>query len=303
MLLALGLATASPLSGAVQVPAYQAIEVLLAALFAAVGISDLLPFRTRWGSLSDGALLLTLGSERLARALRPDEMLRGPKGAIWRSANAKESAECQLDYAAFLKQFADDPGAKVPPELADKWLAAYRDRSFIGLVTAWAVGRTLRKEGRVGELLQLLEEYPAPHGRLAPAMWRSISCLAYEVALVPGMPPDVVNMAVDRLQRVMDAYGVVADRDDHVARAAVLHSLAVARLRQGNFGVVERLCQEALAGGELSPRDRATVLATITLARQALGQPYESLLTEATDLDPKADLVAEASGRSAAAGI
>jgi hypothetical protein len=302
VLLALGLAAASPLSGAVQVPVHQAIEVSLAALFAATGISGLLPLRTGWGSLSDGARLLTLGSGRLARALRQDEMLQGPKGTIWRSANAEEAAEYQLD-SAVLKQLADDPGAKVPPELVDKWLAAYRDRTFIGLVTAWAVGRTLRKDGRVGELLQLLEEYPAPHGRLAPAMRHSMSCLAYEVALLPGMPPHVVNMAVDRLQRVMDAHDSVAARNDHVARAAVLHSMAVARLRQGNFGVVEQLCQEGLASRELSPRDRATVLATVALARRALGQPYETLLAEATDLDPEADLVAEASRRSAAAGI
>jgi len=83
----------------------------------------------------------------------------------------------------------------------------------------------------------------------------------------------------------------------------VLHSMAVARLRQGNFGVVEQLCQEGLARRELSPGDRATVLATVALARQALGQPWEALLAEATGLDPEADLVAEASGRSAAAGI
>ncbi len=222
VLLALGLATAPPLSGAVQVPVHQAVEVSLAALFAATGISGLLPLRTGWGSLSDGARLLTLGSGSLARALRQDEILEGPKGTIWRSASAEEAAEYQLD-SAVLKQLADDPGAKVPPELVDKWLAAYRDRTFIGLVTAWAVGRTLRKDGRAGELLQLLEEYPAPHGRLAPAMRHSMSCLAYEVALLPGMPPHVVNMAVDRLQRVMDAYDSADASNDHVARAAVLH--------------------------------------------------------------------------------
>lgn len=302
VLLALGLGTAPPLSGAVQVPVHQAIEVSLAVLFAATGISGLLPLRTGWGSLSDGARLLGLGSGRLARALWQDEMPQGPEGTIWRPANAGEAAEYQLD-AAVLKQLADDPGGKVPPELVDKWLAAYRDRTFIGLVTAWAVGRTLRKDGRVGELLQLLEEYPAPHGRLAPAMRDSVSCLAYEVALLPGMPPHVVNMALDRLQQVMDAYGSVAARNDHVARAAVLHSMAVARLRQGNFGVVEQLCQQGLASRELSAGDRATVLATVALARRALGQPYETLLAEATGLDPEADLVAEASGRSAAAGI
>jgi hypothetical protein len=134
-------------------------------------------------------------------------------------------------------------------------------------------------------------------------MWRSMSGLAYEVALLPGLPPQVVSMAMDRLQRVMDAYDSAATRNDHLARAALLHSMAVARLRQGKFGVVEQLCQEGLASRELSPRDRATVLATVALARRAMGQPYETLLAEAADLDPEADLVAEASGRSAAAGI
>ena len=302
VLLGLGLATAPPLSGAGQVPVHQAIEVSLAALFAATGISGLLPLRTEWGSLSDGARLLTLGSERLARALGQDETVRGPKGRIWRPANAEEAAEYQLD-SAVLKQLADDPGAKVPPELVDKWLAAYRDRTFIGLVTARVVGRTLRRDGRVGELLHLLEEYPAPRGKLAPAMWRSLPGLAYEVALLPGLPPHVVNMSVDRLQQVIDAYDSAAVPSDHVARAAVLHSMAVARLRQGNFGVVEQLCQLGLASREVSPRDRATVLATVALARRALGQPYETLLAEAADLDPEADLLAEASERSAAAGI
>jgi hypothetical protein len=74
-------------------------------------------------------------------------------------------------------------------------------------------------------------------------------------------------------------------------------------LRQGQAQVVEDLCQVVLASPEVSPANRATVLATIALARQALGQPYERLLDEAVALDPEADLVAEASSRSAAAGI
>jgi hypothetical protein len=53
------------------------------------------------------------GSGKLARALRQDEMLQGPKGTIWRPANAEEAAEYQLD-SAVLKQLADDPGAKSP---------------------------------------------------------------------------------------------------------------------------------------------------------------------------------------------
>jgi hypothetical protein len=164
-------------------------------------------------------------------------------------------------------------------------------------VTAWAAGRTLRKEGRVGELLELFEGYPEPHGRLARAMWNSVGSLAYEVVLVPGMPPHVLELAAGRLQRLLDVHESPATDDDRMTRAAALHSLAVARLRQGQVHVVEDLCKDALTGPELSPANRATVLATIALARQALGQPCERLLDEAVALDPRADLVAEASSR------
>jgi hypothetical protein len=134
-------------------------------------------------------------------------------------------------------------------------------------------------------------------------MWNSVGSLAYQVALVPRMPPHVLDLAAGRLQWLLDVHESPATHDDRVARAAALHSLAVARLRQGKFQVVEDLCKAALAGPELSPANRATVLATVALARQALGQPSERLLDEATALDPEADLVAEASSRPAAAGI
>lgn len=78
-------------------------------------------------------------------------------------ATPEEAAEHQLD-AAPLANFGDDPHARLPPELADKRLAAFRDRTYVGLVTAGAVGHTLRKDGRFSELLELFEEYPAPHG-------------------------------------------------------------------------------------------------------------------------------------------
>jgi hypothetical protein len=110
-------------------------------------------------------------------------------------------------------------------------------------------------------------------------------------------------MAAGRLQWLLDVHESPATHDDRMDRAAEPHSLAVVLLRQGKIQAVEDLCQVGLASPELSPANRAAVLATIALARQALGQPYERLLDEATALDPRADLVAEASSRSAAAGI
>lgn len=111
---------------------------------------------------------------------------------------------------------------------------------------------------------------------------------------LPGMPPHVVNMAVDRLQRVIDAHDSVAARNDHVARAAVLHSMAVARLRREISAWWSSCARRGWPAGSCL-RGTATVLATVALARQALGQPCETLLAEATALDPEADLVAEVS--------
>jgi len=301
--LAAGSAAGVHLSGTIRVPGRVAVEFSMAVLIGATGISNLLPFRAKWGRLSDGARLLMLGNGRLGRSLQQQEgAVKGPDGAIWRPATPQEAAEYQLDCAA-LGQLGGDQGARLPPEVADKWLAAFRDRTFIGLAAAWAVGRTLRKDGRYSELLELFEGYPAPHARLARTMWNSVGSLAYEVALVPGMPPHVLDLAAGRLQWLLDVHESPATHDDRAARAAALHSLAVTRLRQGKIQVVEDLCNAALAGPELSPANRATVLATIALARQALGQPCKKLLDEAAFLAPEADLVAEASSRSAATGI
>jgi hypothetical protein len=59
---------------------------------------------------------------------------------------------------------------------------------------------------------------------------------------------------------------------------------------------VEPWCASSLAS-DLRPDDRATVLATIAMARHGLGEPYEEPLAEAVALSPHADLVPEASGR------
>jgi hypothetical protein len=88
-------------------------------------------------------------------------------------------------------------------------------------------------------------------------------------------------------------------------------TLALLRLRQGDArgrAEAERLCVQArglpyddvqaaaamLAPGNGGPDNRATVLATIDLARRMLGQPYADQLAEAIALSPDADLVTEA---------
>lgn len=56
---------------------------------------------------------------------------------------------------------------------------------------------------------------------------------------------------------------------------------------------------QELARKNLSDTERATVLATLAMARQQLGQPYRELLEQARALDPDADLVAEAIEKAA----
>ncbi len=90
----------------------------------------------------------------------------------------------------------------------------------------------------------------------------------------------------------MDNYPFKAKEDSQL-RSGMEHTLALARLRQGRFDEVEPLCESGLAA-DFGPDNRATVLATIVIARRALGQPHADLLAEAVALSPDADLVAEA---------
>lgn len=78
----------------------------------------------------------------------------------------------------------------------------------------------------------------------------------------------------------------------------MLHTLALGKLRQGRLAEAEELCRPILAVPELAAASRATVLATIVLARRAAGLPYGGELAEARFLDPDADLVAEATETS-----
>ncbi len=76
-------------------------------------------------------------------------------------------------------------------------------------------------------------------------------------------------------------------------RAAALHTLAVIRLRQGLPDRAEALCEQSLTV-LLEPESRATVLATVAMARHARGRSGREALDEALALSPDADLVGEA---------
>jgi hypothetical protein len=102
------------------------------------------------------------------------------------------------------------------------------------------------------------------------------------------------------LQWVLDQAGFKPG-DQSLEFEAVLHTLALGKLRQGDFAVAEQLCWPLLELAGLPDKDRATILATIVLARRALGRPYQRALDEALALAPGADLVAEAATGATAA--
>jgi hypothetical protein len=274
----------------------QTITISLAIVSGAVGASNLLPFQTsRAGGLSDGARLLMLGNGRLASALRSHERAAAGRGTPWHHASPAEEAEFKAD-AAMANEVLKDPDARLPPELVAKWLSAFRARTFIGLGTAGATARALRREGRIEELAELLRDYPKPYRVTKTAMLDPVHCLAYEILLAPGISPEAADLAAERVEWAIKAHDSLPhDGNNRCSwRDAATHTMAVGLLRQGKPAMVENLCAPVLSSPELSAANRATVLATIALARQALGQPCGRPLSEAIALAPDADLVAEA---------
>src|SRR5258708_18925583 len=121
-------------------------------------------------------------------------------------------------------------------------------------------------------------------------MLNSTLVLAWEVLVPQDVPAATVERAAARAQWLVDSH---ASADSEVRRDIARRTLALARLRQGRYDEVEPLCAAALANPKLARRPRATVLATVALARQRLGQPYQAMLGEAQSLAPDAELVAE----------
>jgi hypothetical protein len=150
----------------------------------------------------------------------------------------------------------------------------------------------LRRRGRIDELLGLQAGFGPPAGRYWQAQALSLHDIEYNPLCVPGLPPEVIDEAAVRMRWLVDNYPFNAKKDAEL-RPAMEHTLALARLRQGRFNEVEPLCESGLAL-DIGPDNSATLLATLVLARRALGQPHADLLAEAVALSPDADLVAEA---------
>lgn len=226
-------------------------------------------------------LLAVVTVSREARGL-PHEDVRAAAAATLKAAVGS------LDgMAASLKAILD-------PEAT---LAAFRTGDPSARLGVGTVAVMLRRQGRIGELLEVHAGFGVPEGPFAAEQAQSLHAVEGNLLVVPGVPPHVVDQAANRVQWILDNYpfepAARTAPEDSFSRPAVEHTLALARLRQGRFAEVEPLCASALASVS-RPDPRATVLATIVLARRALGQPHADLLAEATALSPDADLVAEA---------
>jgi hypothetical protein len=221
-------------------------------------------------------------------------------GTVWRTLGEREADAFASEFGK-LAALADSPGASEAPDVADRWLTDFSERRQGTLESAPSAARLLRKLGRTDELAVLQADYPKPAGQLAGQVTAAGALgIAKEVVAEPDMPAEAVAATAVDLQRMLDTYEF-RGREAGPHKESVRHALAVARLRQNRPHEVPSLCVRELARKNLSDTERATVLATLAMARQQLGQPYQELIEQARSLDPDADLVAEAMERAAVA--
>lgn len=121
----------------------------------------------------------------------------------------------------------------------------------------------------------------------------AVHSLSWSALMIPDLPGALADLAAKRVEWVLRT--VDPDEGTRMSLARVKLTLAVARLRQGRPREVRVLCMDALAE-TLDPAGRATVLATLAMAKHAQMLSGDRELDEALALDPKADLVAEAVG-------
>jgi hypothetical protein len=254
----------------------------LACLMAGVGVSSLMPSWSKSGGPSDGARVLAAAGGQFAEAVRVRD------ASEWRMLSEAPRA-LRAEYTEFLRSH-DGP---LQPERTTRWLAYFHEKETLAWAAAGFTGRALRREGRIPELLALHADLPMPAGPHVRRLTQVTHMLAWEVLLVPGLPPEAVDRAVSRVRWVLGNADFKPGEPGWY-REAVQHTLALGRLRQGRYAEAEQLCRPILTLRNLPGDSRATVLATIALARQAQGQPHEQFLAEAITLARTADLVPEA---------
>jgi hypothetical protein len=193
----------------------------------------------------------------------------------------------QLRAEADIRELLATPDWSAVPEAADRLINGYR----LEVPQAEDCVRQLSAQPAVLRRLYALQwtlpKQPARDVR------RAVHSLSWAVLLAPDLPSTLADLAANRVEWVLRTVDPHEGTQMSVAR--VKHTLALARLRQGRAGDVRALCRNALAES-LGPSERATVLATVAMAKHARMLSGNEELDEALALDPNADLVAEAVG-------
>lgn len=219
------------------------------------GLANLVPFRELGGRLSDGARLLTLP--------------------------AQQRAEKDL------RRLIASPDWSGRKDAVDRLLAGWQRKAPDAVNRFHIIAFLLRKNARIGDLLKFHTSDFQLNGKPAQETVMAIHQMEWAVLTVPGLARPAADLAAQRVEWV-------ARHSSPELLPAVQHTLALARLRQHRFAEVEPQCADALAAS-LTADQRATVLATVAMARHALRQDSHTPLEEALALDPAAELVSEAS--------
>jgi Peptidase family M50 len=239
---------------ALSLPLPRTVGWPIALTWAGLGAGSLVPHRGRDGSASDGTALMAIPGRRRS--------------------------------AAHLRQMVAAQGWAERPEAAD-WLLTefWRDPQAAGHLLGPLL-HALRTQQRTADLLEIHAlEYPLA-ARLGQDGAQLINALEWVILTLPGIDRPTADLAARRLEWAAGQAGPES-------RPMIEHSLALARIRQGRLTEVEALCANALAA-ELPAGSRATVLATVAMARHLLGQDGQQPMAEALTLDPAAELVGEA---------
>jgi hypothetical protein len=226
----------------------------VALIFALAFLTNLLPYRMRTGGLSDGAALLRL------------------------PARVRSEREVRLLLES--QHWPTQPGA------TDTLLRGWRLDVRAARQLWHELMHLLRNANRTRDLFEVHHMRLGFPDSPSRALVQAIHHAEWLIATVPGLPLAEANLAGRRLAWVLQHCG-------EADRAAVWHSLAVIRFRQGLLAEVEPLCADAL-GSDLPSAQRATVLATVAMARHATGLSGREALDEALALDRDAELVNEA---------
>jgi len=230
--------------------------VYLAVMMCASGLENLIPAKSEDGSLTDGAVLLRVRA-RVRSTADVRQLLATPDWTSRQDAARRLISGWVLDA----------------PEAEECLKQLPNDRH--------ALQRLYAQEWSLPERPEL-------------EFLNIVHALSWKVVAKPDVSAELADLASARIEWVL-AHVEKGNEELRSRLSDMRHTLAVVRLRQGKLADVRRLCADPLAA-DLSPGDRATVLATVAMASHQLWllASARRAVGEALALDPSAELVPEA---------